>query len=109
MEDTAVSPGPVEAYLRSLGLWDVEHGFSRSYVSNPGSGEIVKGHRMVLAELGRRPQIGDEVRAGDVAFQVLAVQGLNRMTARALGQRAAFDRLASLPRVKRPYLVQRRR
>lgn len=52
----------LEAYLRSLGLWDVEHGFSRGYVSNPGSGEIVKGHRMVLAELGLADYTGSVVR-----------------------------------------------
>jgi CBS domain containing-hemolysin-like protein len=31
---------------------------------------------LVLSELGRRPQVGDEVRAGDTVFKVLEVQGL---------------------------------
>lgn len=54
--------GDLEAYLRALALRDMEHAFSRSYVSNPGAGEIVKGHRIVLAELGMADYGGAIVR-----------------------------------------------
>jgi hypothetical protein len=52
----------LEAYLRALALWDVEHTFARSFVSNPGAGELVKGHRIVLAELGLADYAGPVVR-----------------------------------------------
>jgi hypothetical protein len=42
----------LENYMKSVGLWDIEEAFANQYVSNPNSGEIVKGHRIVLAELG---------------------------------------------------------
>ena len=41
-----------EAYFRAKGLWEIEDKFATQYVSNPHSGEFVKGHRIVLAELG---------------------------------------------------------
>lgn len=84
----------LEAYLRSLGLWGVEHGFSRSYVSNPGSGEVVKGHRMVLAELGLADYTGSVVRnpatfAGDWTRQRRA----DHIVGRLGFVRALFGRL----------------
>ena len=39
-------------YMRQRELLDIEQGFARQFVSNPSSGEMVKGHRIVLAELG---------------------------------------------------------
>lgn len=42
----------LENYMKSEGLWDIEEAFADQFVSNPNSGEIVKGHRIVLAELG---------------------------------------------------------
>ena len=52
----------LEAWMRERDLWDVEDEFSRVYVSNPGSGEVVKGHRIVLAELGLADYQGRIVR-----------------------------------------------
>ena len=52
----------LEAWLRTHGLWDIEEVFSRTFVSNPGSGEIVKGHRVALAELGLADYAGSVVR-----------------------------------------------
>lgn len=49
-------------YLDSLGVADIESDFATTYVSNPGSGEIVKGHCIVLAELGLVPYRGKIVR-----------------------------------------------
>lgn len=52
----------LEAYLRERELWDMEDAFSRQFVSNPWAGEIVKGHRIVLAELGLAGYTGPIVR-----------------------------------------------
>jgi hypothetical protein len=52
----------LEAYLRERDCWDVESAFAMQYVSNPGSGEMVKGHRIVLAELGLVSYAGAIVR-----------------------------------------------
>jgi hypothetical protein len=42
----------LQRYMESQGLWDMEEAFARGFVSNPNSGELVKGHCIVLAELG---------------------------------------------------------
>jgi hypothetical protein len=54
--------GDLEAWLREQGLWDIESTFARTFVSNPRSGEVVKGHRIVLAELGMAEFAGSIVR-----------------------------------------------
>ena len=43
-------------------FWEIEDAFARQFVSNPRSGELVKGHRMVIAELGLVPFEGKVVR-----------------------------------------------
>jgi hypothetical protein len=48
--------------LRDRGLAELERQFSRTFVSNPRSGETVKGHAIVLAELGLCPYRGKIVR-----------------------------------------------
>src|SRR5690348_6260302 len=48
--------------MTARGLQEVEHGFSATFVSNPASGELVKGHAIVLAELGLCPYRGKIVR-----------------------------------------------
>lgn len=50
------------AFLDERGLADIERAFSERYVSNPDAGELVKGHRIVLAELGLAPYVGKIVR-----------------------------------------------
>lgn len=52
----------LELWMRELDVWDIEDRFTRVYVSNPGSGEVVKGHRIVLAELGLADYAGGTVR-----------------------------------------------
>ena len=52
----------LKSYLEMDGLWDVEEAFAEQYVSNPNSGELVKGHRIVLAELGLVSFEGKKVR-----------------------------------------------
>jgi len=52
----------LSAFLRKRGLLEMDQAFAERYVSNPGAGELVKGHRIVLAELGLAPYIGKVVR-----------------------------------------------
>jgi hypothetical protein len=43
-------------------LAELDHSFTRVMVSNPRSGELVKGHAIVLAELGLCPFVGNVIR-----------------------------------------------
>jgi hypothetical protein len=52
----------LDGFLAERGLAAMEREFSRVFVSNPGSGEVVKGHAIVLAELGLCPYSGKVVR-----------------------------------------------
>jgi len=84
------------AYMREHDLDDVEKDFSRGWASNPRSGEMVKGHRIVLAELGLVPYVGSVVRAPSLfggrwsrerrALHVQARLGFVRALFRLLGR-----------------------
>jgi hypothetical protein len=52
----------VEALMAERGLAELERAFADRYVSNPFSGELVKGHTIVLAELGLAAYHGTIVR-----------------------------------------------
>lgn len=52
----------LQGLLEDTGLADLERDLSSTYVSNPGSGEIVKGHAIVIAEMGLCPYTGKAVR-----------------------------------------------
>ena len=52
----------LEEFLAADGLSKLDRSFSQTFVSNPGSGELVKGHAIVLAELGLCPYDGKVVR-----------------------------------------------
>ncbi|MCP4449689.1 MAG: hypothetical protein GY811_30815 [Myxococcales bacterium] len=39
-------------YMEQQSCWDIEAEFATQYVRNPSSGELIKGHRIVLAEMG---------------------------------------------------------
>lgn len=54
--------GDLEAFMQARGLWDLERDFAASMVSNPGAGEIVKGHAMALADLGLADYHGTVMR-----------------------------------------------
>jgi hypothetical protein len=58
--------GPIQGllhdYLVSRGLADLEAAFAERYASNPSSGELVKGHEIVIARLGLVPYHGTVVR-----------------------------------------------
>lgn len=53
-------------YLGERGLEDMDRILTADFVSNPGSGEVVKGHAVVLAELGLCPYAGKIVRDHDL-------------------------------------------
>jgi hypothetical protein len=54
--------GLLEEVMADHEVADLEQRFSRTFVSNPQSGEVVKGHAIVLAELGLCPYGGKIVR-----------------------------------------------
>jgi len=60
----------LQAWMAHRGLAEVERDFAERYVSNPWSGELVKGHRIVIAEMGLSPYQGTVVR-DDTLFERL--------------------------------------
>jgi hypothetical protein len=52
----------LSTFMEERGLLEMERALAERYVSNPGSGELVKGHRIVAAELGLAPYAGKVVR-----------------------------------------------
>ena len=52
----------LDGLLAAAGLTTLERSLSRTYVSNPNSGEVVKGHAIVIAEMGLCPYSGKAVR-----------------------------------------------
>ncbi|HET6866787.1 MAG TPA: hypothetical protein VFH80_12790 [Solirubrobacteraceae bacterium] len=45
----------LDEVMTDRGLAELDHDFSATFVTNPASGELVKGHAIVLAELGLCP------------------------------------------------------
>ena len=73
-----------EAWMQLRELADVEREFARVFVSNPHSGELVKGHAIVAAQLGLCPYVGKIVRspllfAGDWSRQRRADHLVSRL------------------------------
>jgi hypothetical protein len=56
----------LHAYLARRDLVDMDVAFSEAFVSNPNAGEVVKGHAIVLAELGLCPYSGKVVRGPEL-------------------------------------------
>ncbi len=52
----------LDSFLAERGLDGLDRAFSKTFVSNPRSGEVIKGHAIVLAELGLCPYHGQIVR-----------------------------------------------
>lgn len=52
----------LHAYCKAWDVDAIEGAFATRFVSNPSSGELVKGHRIVMAELGLVPFTGTIVR-----------------------------------------------
>lgn len=53
----------IEAFLDERGLTEMDEAFAAQFVSNPSSGELVKGHAIVLARLGLCAYEGKVVRS----------------------------------------------
>jgi hypothetical protein len=51
-----------ERFMDERGLLEMDDALARAFVTNPASGEIVKGHLMVMAEMGMAPFRGRVVR-----------------------------------------------
>ena len=86
----------LEMWLRELDVWDIEETFARAFVSNPGSGEVVKGHRIVLAELGLADYAGSIVR-DPATFEDAWVRErrADHIVARLAFVRALYEKLGS--------------
>jgi len=52
----------LERFLADRGISELDRSFSETFVSNPSSGELIKGHAVVLAELGLCPYHGKVIR-----------------------------------------------
>ena len=52
----------LEAFMIRRELWDIEDAFARQFVSNPFSGELAKGHRIVIAQIGLVAFAGKVIR-----------------------------------------------
>ena len=52
----------LETFMKGRGLWEIESQLAEVMVSNPASGEMVKGHAMALAGLGLAEYRGTAVR-----------------------------------------------
>ncbi|MCD4655749.1 hypothetical protein K8T06_17640 [bacterium] len=56
----------LQALMAKRNLLNMEEAFAKQFVSNPYSGELVKGHRIVLAELGLAAYDGKIIRDHEV-------------------------------------------
>jgi hypothetical protein len=61
-EGSPEAAAALEQLIDAAGLTSLERSLARTYVSNPSSGEIVKGHSIVIAEMGVCPYSGPIVR-----------------------------------------------
>jgi hypothetical protein len=90
------APGWLDHYLAETGpgLADLDHELAAGYMSNPGSGDLVRAHLITMAQLGVSPYRGKAVRdpaalsgrwdAGPRAAHIISRAGF----AQALWQRA---------------------
>jgi hypothetical protein len=105
--------GAVRAILAERDLAEMDEAFARQFVSNPWSGELVKGHAIVAAELGladyhgkvvRDPAIFDgrwsKARRAEHLLARLALTG--ELWRRAGGQEVLLYRASAGETVRRP-------
>jgi hypothetical protein len=90
----------LNAYLEDLAAMDRE--FAETFVSNPRSGETIKGHAIVLAELGLVRFEGKQVRTPDLfAGQWTTERRAAHVIARLAFARALWQRTVEPPRLYR--------
>jgi hypothetical protein len=63
---SAAAVAAMQRLVEQRGLTALERSFARTYVSNPRSREVVKGHAIVIAEMGLCPYCGKIVRDADL-------------------------------------------
>ncbi len=96
----------LENWLKTRGLTHIDNEFMRVYSSNPNSGEFIKGHRIVLAELGICPYKGYVQRDPKLFDGLWSRQHrAEHIVARLSFIRAAFKRLGfrNLPLYRTTY------
>ncbi len=84
----------LESLMRAEDLFELEMDFVTAFASNPNAGEIVKGHRLVLAEMGLCRYTGPMLR--DVTFLQAGWSAMRRrrhILLRMAFMQAMFDRL----------------
>lgn len=59
---SAVLAADLDRFLDERGLGEMDRQFATRWVSSPRSGEMIKGHRVVLAEMGLVPFAGTVIR-----------------------------------------------
>jgi len=83
----------VRKFMQARGLGETEERFASGYVSNPRSREMMKGHAIVLAELGLVPYRGPDVRNPATFEGALARERrAEHLLARMAFVRAVFER-----------------
>lgn len=87
-EGSAQLAAHLRDFLKGRNLLEIDRVFTRTFVSNPASGGVVKGHEIVLAELGLCPFKGQIVR--DAA--IFDGPGSKEIRAEHLIARLAFTR-----------------
>lgn len=88
----------LEAFLSERDLVEVDRRFAGTMVTNAGSGEVVKGHAIVLAELGLCPFHGTVVRDPALFDADWArSRRADHLIARMAFARAVWDTLADQP------------
>lgn len=96
--------GLLERYMGELGLLDIEDAFARALVSNPQAGEIVKGHAIVLAELGLCPYDGKVIRdPGSMSGSLSRERRGRHVICRLAFSRALWERIGAGPPIYRAY------
>ncbi len=99
VEGYAALYADLRAWMTTRDLADMETAFAAQYVSNPWSGELVKGHRVVLAELGLCPYSGSVIRRPNLFEGAWSkARRADHIVARLAFVRALF-RAASMPRL----------
>jgi hypothetical protein len=86
-------------YLDTHGVADLEREVAETYVSNPHSGEVLKGHRIVLAEMGLVGYRGKIVRDPDTFTGRWAKNNRERHIVARLGFVRAMLGMAGLERI----------
>lgn len=59
---SALLAADLDRFLDERGLCEMDRQFAARWVSSPRSGETIKGHRIVLAEMGLVPYVGTIIR-----------------------------------------------